>query len=230
MPDALQIDIPLANKTGALYRIPMQQNAPDLSGLCAPPMDKEDIRAAMISWRKSLAPDNREHLSHAAAVHVLQSSAWKNAETVALYMAMPSEINARALADAAWQDGKTVLLPLCSKKVKGEMQFIPCPGPHSLRPGPFGILEPVPALCGDACPSAVPDLVIVPGVVFALNGTRIGMGGGYYDRLFAQPLYSATRRIGFCYNFQIVPSLPREPWDIPMHALCTEKGITWIPQ
>ena len=55
------------------------------------------------------------------------------------------------------------------------------------------------------------------------------MGGGYYDRLLALPRHAASRRVGLAYSFQLVDSLPREAWDMPVHAVCTEKGLVWIP-
>ena len=63
------------------------------------------------------------------------------------------------------------------------------------------------------------DLLIMPLLMFDLSGTRVGMGGGYYDRtLWKNPL---PFRLGLAYNFQQVDSLARQPWDQPLHAVLT---------
>lgn len=79
-----------------------------------------------------------------------------------------------------------------------------------------------------ALPAPPPDLIIVPGVAFDLSGHRLGMGGGYYDRLFARPEYIRAMRIGLAFGFQAVDYLPGEDWDRPVHALSTERELLWI--
>lgn len=73
------------------------------------------------------------------------------------------------------------------------------------------------------------DLVLMPLVAVDLQGNRLGMGAGYYDKSLAQ----ASRRpylIGVAHHCQQVESLPVEPWDIPLDALVTEQGMTvWRP-
>ncbi|HWL30140.1 MAG TPA: 5-formyltetrahydrofolate cyclo-ligase [Burkholderiaceae bacterium] len=48
-----------------------------------------------------------------------------------------------------------------------------------LRPGAYGILEPV----GEPAPT--PDIVLVPTLGYTRQGDRIGYGKGYYDRTLA---------------------------------------------
>ena len=68
------------------------------------------------------------------------------------------------------------------------------------------------------------DAVLLPLVSFDTLGGRLGMGGGFYDRYFAE---STTRpwMIGVAYNIQQSEQpLPTQPWDIPLDALVTESG------
>ena len=131
------------------------------------------------------------------------------------------------------------------------MCFMSCAAPDELCAGPFGILQPPLSedereflllnanndLLDDGTtglpPAAsgvllVPDLIIVPALAFDLSGLRLGMGGGYYDRLLALPRYRNCLRLGLAYSFQLVSRLPSEPWDMPVHAICTEQGMLWI--
>lgn len=194
------------------------------------PRGKGALRAEMRAKRQALGARERLERSRAAARHVLQSLFWKNARTVALYVAVRGEMDTNPLLRAAWQKGKRVLLPLCRMEgaVEGaaEMRLVPCRGPEMLVPGAFGIPEP-------ACPtdeharSIVPDLIIVPGVAFDRKGVRLGQGGGWYDRYFFRPEAADILRLGFAYAFQIVERLPRDPWDALVDGICTEQGIVW---
>ncbi len=196
---------------------------------------KADIRAAMRARRLALSPEEREEASRAAARHLMESDIWRQARAVGLYMAVRGEMDTADLAESAWKAGKTLLLPVCGPSCNspaGTMRFMPCPGPHCLKPGAFSIPEPdlahpdLAAYCAGDAP--LPELIVVPGMAFSPLGQRLGMGGGYYDRFFAAPALAAAVRVGLAYSFQITDSLPQEAWDAPMHALCTEKGLLWI--
>ena len=213
-------------------------------------VDKEELRRELRTRRKSLAPEDRQRLSLAAAGEVIASAHWQRAETVALYIAIRGETDTAPLLAHAWKNGKTVLLPACSRKEPGKMCFVACSDPDTLCPGLFTIPEPAVSdeelevlmladECGDSGANAAlaaengrmppaPDLIIVPGLAFDRRGTRLGMGGGYYDRLLALPRYKNSLRLGLAYSFQLVDSLPREDWDVPVHAVCTEQGMLWI--
>lgn len=112
------------------------------------------------------------------------------------------------------------------------MCLAPCAGAADLRPGPYGIAEPDPARCPaidlDAEPGFALDLAVIPGVAFDRRGNRLGHGAGYYDRFLAHPALSRTALAGLAYSFQIVAELPAAPWDCPVHALCSEEGLTWL--
>jgi 5-formyltetrahydrofolate cyclo-ligase len=53
---------------------------------------------------------------------------------------------------------------------------------------------------------------------------RLGQGAGFYDRAFAR--LPAARRIGLAWSAQEADALPADPWDVPLHAVATEKE--WI--
>ncbi|NJK72370.1 MAG: 5-formyltetrahydrofolate cyclo-ligase, partial [Synechococcaceae cyanobacterium SM2_3_60] len=72
-----------------------------------------------------------------------------------------------------------------------------------------------------------PDLVLVPAIAIDHHGTRLGFGGGYYDRYLAT-LPESVLRIGIvpmaCLSAQ---PLPRDPWDVPLHGYVTEAGLRY---
>lgn len=192
---------------------------------------KNELRAAMRAKRRELPLTRQAELSVAACSHLLASECWQKAHRVALYTAARGEMDTVPLLENAWGSGKTVLLPLCSRTEQGKMWMVPCSGPENLATGAFDIPEPLLApqdVEKVRLDKASPDIIVLPGVAFDRTGTRLGMGGGYYDRLLALPEYANCLRIGLGYAFQLVESLPRQKWDLPVHAVCTEKELQWI--
>jgi 5-formyltetrahydrofolate cyclo-ligase len=137
------------------------------------------------------------------------------------------EIDTAPLMEAAFSDKKEVYVP----KVMGETllfyRIYSPAGPWYM--GAFNIREPAAVKEEDALKPGE-FLVLVPGLAFDPQGGRLGHGKGYYDRFFtgidvpgvktgvAKKNYTA---LGLCLEVQIVPQVPREPWDKPMDALCT---------
>ena len=79
------------------------------------------------------------------------------------------------------------------------------------------------------------DLVLTPLVAFDAYGTRLGMGGGHYDRSFHFLLHRRhwlrPKLIGVGYRFQQVPVIRRQPWDIPLWAAVTDRStVRFEPQ
>ncbi len=95
-----------------------------------------------------------------------------------------------------------------------------------MRKNNFGIAEP-----GDRgrILTAELDVVLVPLVGFDDAGNRLGMGGGFYDRHFSflrsRTHFRRPRLIGVAYEMQRLPKLPTDPWDVPLWAVVTDRGI-----
>ena len=72
------------------------------------------------------------------------------------------------------------------------------------------------------------DFFVVPGLAFDVAGLRLGRGGGYYDRLLARRRGDATT-VGLVPDRLLVRALPREPHDIPMSHIVTERRLLTVP-
>lgn len=77
------------------------------------------------------------------------------------------------------------------------------------------------------------DLVLVPALAVDAAGTRLGRGGGWYDRALAHRAPHA-RVVAVCWPWECVDRLPREPHDAPVDAALTPARVmptgTWRPR
>lgn len=189
--------------------------------------DKKTLRTQLRAQRDEMAAEEARARSLAAQRHILETEEWRHASSVGLYYAIGNEADTALLLESAWAEGKDVFLPYTLPK--GIMHFLPCLGRQDLVKNRMGIPEPDPARCPKAPEGGwVPRLIVVPGVVFDRHGHRIGMAGGYYDRYFAQASTQDVFRMALAYTFQVVESLPADPWDAPVHAIATEDGVSWL--
>lgn len=88
-------------------------------------------------------------------------------------------------------------------------------------------------LAFDACPgaeAAMPDIVLVPLIAVDRAGTRLGQGGGHYDRtLAALRAVRPVLAVGVAWDRQIVAALPADRWDEPLDALATPSQWLTFP-
>jgi 5-formyltetrahydrofolate cyclo-ligase len=89
-----------------------------------------------------------------------------------------------------------------------------------LRDNRYGIAEPASGMR-----AARLDLIVLPLVAFDAQGHRLGMGGGYYDRLLARTRRGGPRRVGYAFSAQQADALPHEAHDAKLDAVATERGL-----
>lgn len=147
-----------------------------------------------------------------------QQPAFLSARSFAIYHAMADEVQT-ALFIEKWVLKKKIYLPvICGDEIELHVYK----GEKTLKPGVFGILEPVPE---PVRRKVRPDLIIIPGIAFDRNMNRMGRGKGYYDRLLSEPELNDTIKMGLCFSFQIVPEVPTDSEDIRMHCVITDKEL-----
>lgn len=176
---------------------------------------KPHLREVARQRRDALSAPARAAACAEIARRCCAAAPFRAAATVFVYLATAAEVQTRALIERCQRDGKTVVVPrICSKT---EMRAVDFPGWDALSPGTLGILRP-----DSTRPTRHPiDLVIVPGLAFADDGTRLGYGGGYYDRWLAAHPQVVT--VALAFEVQRFAALPRTATDVPVQHLITEK-------
>lgn len=158
----------------------------------------------------------------------LWPGAWKetflSATTIGAYMPLSDELDFSMVLEYLASKGKTICFP----RVNGdEMDFYEALPADCNEKGSFGIYEPA-SSARIVIPSEI-DLLIVPGAAYALNGTRLGRGKGFYDRYCTE--LGKDRSDAFCGKILgAVPerflfrSLPGDEWDLRADAIVTEEN------
>lgn len=74
----------------------------------------------------------------------------------------------------------------------------------------------------------LPCTILMPGRTFDARGTRLGQGGGWYDRFLAEAPVEWIR-VGFCFDDQFSATpLRRQPWDEPVDVVCVVTRATGV--
>ena len=192
---------------------------------------KELLRGEIKKHLKTVDKGEFRSQGAEAAVLLRSSPLWTRYKTVFLFLSMNSEIDTQPLLETALKEGKQVFVPVVEAR---RLVFCPLLSPDGpWRKGPFGIREPSgpPAEKsgeGTAALKAFPALILAPGLAFDREGNRLGRGGGYYDRFFAE-LDGAGREytaLGLCMDFQIVGRVPAGENDKKMDGFLTGIELT----
>ncbi|OFT26254.1 hypothetical protein HMPREF3172_04580 [Brevibacterium sp. HMSC08F02] len=176
---------------------------------------------------------------------------------VVAYAALPGEPNLDPALNAYMSRGGTVFLPVTHPNEP--LSWGRAPGTMDLPPqGKWRIREPREELtteqlaehlvtlartasrnrAGDpggtsgVLPQGRPraPLVLVPGLRFGADGTRLGNGGGFYDRTFgprgaAPALAHEVPLTGVCFSWEFGGHLGAEDWDLAVGSVLTENGL-----
>lgn len=167
--------------------------------------------------RKAADADTLLENSQIICDKVMQTQAFLTASVIYVYMDCKGEVSVRPLLETAWKLGKKTAAPKVTGK--GEMKYYYISSYDEVAPGYYGIPEPITereAQDEDA-------LLIVPGVAFDKDRHRCGYGQGFYDRYLAA--HQAHPTIALAFDFQVLPKIPADPFDVLPQMLITEKEI-----
>lgn len=190
------------------------------------PDARNEIRREMRARRRFLS--HRERADAAAGFAKIAKRVLRPGMRVAVYLKQGGEADPGPVIALARQRNCSLYLPVITDYRRSRMEFARF-DPHTpMRANRFGILEPD-SRATRRIPVRRLDLVLLPLIAFDARGWRIGSGAGFYDRclrhLRSGRKWRRPRLIGVGYEFQRVPQLDPQPWDVPMDAVLTEKNL-----
>jgi 5-formyltetrahydrofolate cyclo-ligase len=180
------------------------------------------LRDQLLAARRQLPLRVLGERAHATANHLLASPEVRRAATVAAYVSVSSEPGTGPLLDLLRQSGKRVILPLL--QADNDLDWAVYDGPRSLHTARRGLLEPAGPMLGPEA-VATADVVLVPGLAVGRDGTRLGRGGGSYDRALGR-VPVGTFVCVLLNSEEVLDVVPRDTHDRPVGAVATELGIT----
>ena len=180
------------------------------------------LRDQLLAGRKRLGLPALGERARTVARHLMASDEVRRAATVAAYVSVATEPGTGPLLEALRASGRRVLLPLLQPD--NDLDWTVYDGPEGLQTARRGLLEPVgPALGRDAVAGA--DVVLVPGLAVGRDGTRLGRGGGSYDRALTR-ITPGTFTCVLLNSEELLDHVPAADHDRRVDAAATELGLT----
>lgn len=179
---------------------------------------KEALRARMRRVRGRIPPAERARLTDMVEEALFALPEVRAAGVVLLFYSFGTEVPTGGMAARAAAIGSRVLLPFLDEEGMDAAEIRPG---DPLASSGYGPREPPTRVAVD--PEEV-DVVVAPGLAFDRTGTRLGYGGGHYDRYLAR-LRPSSLRVGVAFSLQLVEEVPRGPEDEPVHLVVTDAGV-----
>ncbi|SNS68815.1 5-formyltetrahydrofolate cyclo-ligase [Geodermatophilus saharensis] len=178
---------------------------------------KSVLRDRIMAGRRHRTPAARATAAAAVATTLLARLA--RVRVLAAFVPEDTEPGSGRLPAAFTQLSARVLLPVVPESGT-DLRWAVDTG--RLVPGRYGILEPAGPRLG---PTAVgtAEVVVVPALAVDRDGTRLGRGGGWYDRAL-QHVRPGAVVVALVFDDELVDRLPALAHDRPVTAVVTPSG------
>ena len=174
-----------------------------------------DARRRRLAYLAPLSLAERQELEEKLVI--VLAPLLEKARIVAGYHAVGSEIDPLRALRWAGNHLVTTALPAFT----GSDQPMIFRSGECAETGPHGIAQPP-----HQAAVVSPDLVLVPLLAVDGSGTRLGQGGGHYDRALPALCAAGATIIGLGWAMQRVEEqLPRDPWDVPLDGFASPSGL-----
>jgi 5-formyltetrahydrofolate cyclo-ligase len=179
---------------------------------------KDAVRRLALLARSRVRAGDIAPASHEAARLAMSLPEIQDASSVLAFASFGGEIPTDPLLELLLASGKTLMLPYVDTQ-DGAMRAAVIHSLDDLVPGFRGIRQPA-----SRVPAAAAEVAVVPGVAFDERGTRLGYGGGFYDR-YLEEIVPGVPVVGLCFDAQVMEDVPLEPHDRVVDVIVTEKRI-----
>ena len=179
---------------------------------------KRGLRAELRATRDALPLKERQDRVRRAHSHLGRCTPWTEAGTIAGYLPHQSEFDPLVMMQDALERGVRVV---CPRIVGKTLQFHEWQSGDPTETTIGGVLQP--SNSGAVIPAEDIDLFLTPLLGVGEQGIRLGYGGGFYDRLFADV---AGFKLGVGFAVQQVDRWEIEAHDQQLDAFLSEEGLT----
>lgn len=180
---------------------------------------KNNLRRHCLARRHRLTPKDIAQASHQIIQHIQALESYQKSQHIGWYYPVQGEVDLSALWQQALITAKSCYCPVV--QADKTLLFLPFTTKTTWRTNRYGIAEPAVPLTEEK-PIHQLDLIFLPVVAFDLSLSRLGSGGGYYDKTLAE---FHPYLIGVAYEWQKQASIPTEPWDIKLDMVITDASI-----
>jgi 5-formyltetrahydrofolate cyclo-ligase len=187
-------------------------------------MDKAELRRKLMDCLLAIPSEQRSERSRKACRNLVSTAEFQSASTIMMFLSLPHEVDTSEAILNAWQLGKAVAVPKISWQQRHMIPVQINSLETAFSTGASGLRNPISGL---PVPFGEIDLVVTPALGFDKKGNRLGRGGSYYDRFFANTELKADR-CGFAFSEQILDSIPAAEHDEPVEILVTDEEIIYL--
>lgn len=182
---------------------------------------KSEIRKKILYKRNSLSEYEIINYSKIISDRFISTKEYKSSKSIGAYYPTGSEVKTLDIIKHSIYRKKEVGLPRVIDSTKIEFFKIIENSFEKIKftKGKYGIFENSRSIIN----MEKMDLLIIPGIVFDLEGNRLGYGKGYYDRFLS--LRKIKYIIALAYELQVINQIPNNEHDIPVDIIITEKRI-----
>jgi len=184
-------------------------------------MDKVELRGQLRNRLLAMPPEQRREKSRKACRHLMALEQYQDASIIMIYLSLPHEVDTSEAILHAWQLGKTIAVPKISWQQRHMIPVQITSLETGFSTGASGLRNPV---AGVPIPFGQIDLVVAPALGFDRLGNRLGRGGSFYDRFFANKEVIASR-CGLAFAEQLVDSIPTTESDEPVDFVVTDEEV-----
>jgi 5-formyltetrahydrofolate cyclo-ligase len=179
-----------------------------MGGMDGVSSDKARLRADLLGVRRARTAEQLDAARAAIRAHAVGRA--RGADCIAAYIPLRTEPGSVELLAELHDAGTSVLVPIM--RDDRDLDWT------AWTPTGLGNQLGVDAICRA-------DLVVVPALAVARDGTRLGRGGGSYDRALAR-LGGGASVAALVFDDEVLDWLPSDPWDVRVGAAVTPSG--WI--
>lgn len=178
---------------------------------------KQTIRNQMLRYRDQMHESQKLVYDEWICESLWKEDVSRRVKTLHTYLPMGSEMDISPFIEKCLEKGLVVVVPKTLPKRRFENLILT--SLQAVENGVFGTIFP----SGNHTFQGVYDMMVIPGLAYDSEGYRLGYGGGYYDTFLAKQ--NNAFKIGICYPFQKMESLPKESHDIQLDKVLSTFDI-----